>query len=743
MAKAANEKVRPQHVSQTQVVNIEAESKLPTLMRMVSQPKAKRISFNIWKQSEVIPATNRVSLRVTAEERKKLVQGATAPPPRFMVYPDSAVRLAWDTLIAVTTVFLAWRLPYSLVFEEETGSSVLGKSIDIFTDIVFICDVLCNFRTGYRRDIEIVLDPKQVAINYASTWFFVDLAGSIPYELIFDMGKGVERVAVKTSLKYLKIPKLFRLARVIRFVRKHLEFMYTFQLLLVFVSIVHWNACGWASTTSLEEDQAIYGNITSFTRYGMYLYASTGIVLNMSPVMTISPEHYIFAAILSFVGFGMMALVLASVTAIYIRHTSRASEYQNKIQTVMSDLKALQVPKELRTAAKNYYDMLWRVKKTSDRYERSIYEDEDLSPLIRAEIALHIHRRTIALVPLFKGCTDDCLASVVMRLKTQLYNAKDVVFHRGEPGRSMLIILRGKVKIIGPDNSVVAVLKEGSFFGEIGLLANTSRSATAVAATFCEMKSLDQRDAEVIFSLYPNILDRLYRESDKRKRENKTRSSFSNIKVLDNAHVVDKCTIDEVHHETSVRSRSRGFDRTNSREKMDRPSLLKVAGSKSLQNVYDSIEEEKPRGKPPASPPPISAGSGHAVVKETLSSLTSLHLDVERLKDTLQTIMDNQTQIMTKLNTMDVKGGLKRKDLVVTPKSAKIADRTFRQRRQSRDKEELLSMHEDIAALELPVTRVNMPPPLSRNGSLKDSTRSGHETSDEGKVSEYKSSDTS
>ncbi|KDO31350.1 hypothetical protein SPRG_03967 [Saprolegnia parasitica CBS 223.65] len=433
-------------------------------------------------------------------------------------------------------------------------------------------------------------------------------------------------------------------------------------------------------------------DLEPFTNYGIYLHASTSMLLNMTPYDNFSIQHVghcdctraLPVRCASVVcGFCMMSLIFASVTAIYIRQTSRASEYQAKIKTVMSDLKALQVPRELRTSAKNYYDMLWRVKKTSDRYERAIYEDEDLSPLIRAEIALHIHRRTIALVPLFKGCTDDCLASVVTRLKTHLYNEKDVIFHRGEPGRCMLIIIRGKVKIIGPDNAVVAVLKEGSFFGEIGLLANTSRSATAVAASFCEMKSLDQVDAEVIFALYPNILDRLYRESDKRKRENKNRSSVTSIKVLDNAHVIDKDAIDEMTFEERSAPLSRVFERSSSANEVlkgERLSLMVAAnnGTRSLKNLQnDRTDSERA-----ISSPPIAAGSGHTVVKETLSSLTSLRVDVERLKDTLQTILENQAQLMTKLNAVGTKGSVhKRKDGTVV-KSKATTDRSFKLRRQ-------------------------------------------------------------
>ncbi|KDO31349.1 hypothetical protein SPRG_03966 [Saprolegnia parasitica CBS 223.65] len=212
MGKAANEKVTPKRSALTRVINLDRKDDgMPSrLARLGHVPKVKQLSFNIWKQAEVLPATNRVSLRVTAEERKKIVQDVTAPPPRFMVYPDSTLRLSWDSLIAITTIGLTWRLPYSLVFEANMDTPSWTHAFDIVIDIVYLSDIVMNFRTGFRHDIEIVLDPKKVALHYITTWFFIDLAGAIPYELIFDAGKGVERVAVKTSLKYLKIPVLLR-----------------------------------------------------------------------------------------------------------------------------------------------------------------------------------------------------------------------------------------------------------------------------------------------------------------------------------------------------------------------------------------------------------------------------------------------------------------------------------------------------------------------------------------------------
>lgn len=60
-----------------------------------------------------------------------------------------------------------------------------------------------------------------------------------------------------------------------------------------------------------------------------------------------------------------------------------------------------------------------------------------------------------------------------------------VVFYANSPAECMYDILSGKVGIYAaygtPDEKLIAVLKEGDYFGEMGLLEETTRSATAAA----------------------------------------------------------------------------------------------------------------------------------------------------------------------------------------------------------------------------------------------------------------------
>lgn len=318
-----------------------------------------------------------------------------------------------------------------------------------------------------------------------------------------------------------------------------MRYAYALQTLASYISIIHWVACLWVDHIVLIETE------DELVAYGESLYAAVTLLLNISSI-PVKSESAFPCAMLAILGFLFNCLTLASVTSVVMGSASRAVQYQDKVRMVMNDLKSLQIPLELRKATKAYYETLWRMKNTSDRYEKAIYDDEDLSPALRSEIALYIHRGLVATVPLFQGCSDSCLACVVMKLKTQLYMRGDVVFHKGDPANSMVIISRGKVRVLSPDNdAILAVLKQGCFFGEIGLLRDMTRSCTVVSATFCELKSLQRKDAEEVFELYPQIYERLFAESEKRQRDTRLKASFYNVKVLDNAHSVDVSNVED------------------------------------------------------------------------------------------------------------------------------------------------------------------------------------------------------
>lgn len=71
----------------------------------------------------------------------------------------------------------------------------------------------------------------------------------------------------------------------------------------------------------------------------------------------------------------------------------------------------------------------------------------------------------------------------------------EVLFNEGDKGRVMYLIREGKIKIIkgvGDEEKVLAVLKDGDFFGEMAIIDGSPRSAGAVAVTPTSLLVIDE-----------------------------------------------------------------------------------------------------------------------------------------------------------------------------------------------------------------------------------------------------------
>ena len=74
-------------------------------------------------------------------------------------------------------------------------------------------------------------------------------------------------------------------------------------------------------------------------------------------------------------------------------------------------------------------------------------------------------------------------------------NPGEVLFEEGDKGEVMYLIREGKIKITkgkGEDEKVLAVLKEGDFFGEMSIIESAPRSASAIAVTPVSLLVIDK-----------------------------------------------------------------------------------------------------------------------------------------------------------------------------------------------------------------------------------------------------------
>jgi voltage-gated potassium channel len=112
----------------------------------------------------------------------------------------------------------------------------------------------------------------------------------------------------------------------------------------------------------------------------------------------------------------------------------------------------------------------------------------------------------VARVPLFAGLDATRIAAIARLLKPQIVPARQVVVRRGEPADAMFFIMEGEVEVeIEPP----VKLAKGQFFGEVGLLLDTTRNATVAALSECRLLVLDRADFQRLMHQHPDLKARI------------------------------------------------------------------------------------------------------------------------------------------------------------------------------------------------------------------------------------------
>lgn len=72
------------------------------------------------------------------------------------------------------------------------------------------------------------------------------------------------------------------------------------------------------------------------------------------------------------------------------------------------------------------------------------------------------------------------------------FEAGQVIFRKDEPGEVMYAVIEGEVDIVAQEKVIICVAA-GGILGEMALIDEAPRSATAVAKTACKLVPIDKK----------------------------------------------------------------------------------------------------------------------------------------------------------------------------------------------------------------------------------------------------------
>jgi len=184
-----------------------------------------------------------------------------------ILHPFGSFHCVWDILIILVLVYSCFEVPVTLAFNLELSLHHPLGILSFSMDCSLLLDIVVTFRTAYYNKwdhLNLVRDPKSIAIQYLKGWFFIDLLTSLPFEFIVEFVSvdtysdtvifGLPIFDIFRLLRFVRIIKMLRLFKMMRIfddvvdqiaAREFLIFLKFLKVFFLMLTVTHLAACLW------------------------------------------------------------------------------------------------------------------------------------------------------------------------------------------------------------------------------------------------------------------------------------------------------------------------------------------------------------------------------------------------------------------------------------------------------------------------------------------------------------------
>ncbi|KAG8199681.1 hypothetical protein JTE90_022131 [Oedothorax gibbosus] len=429
------------------------------------------------------------------------------------------------------------------------------------TLIIYIIDITVHCRTGYLEQGLLVRDRKKLIKNYTSSIAFkMDILSVFPTDILYVI-TGTRCESKVPCGVIVRLNRLFRFPRMLEFFDRtetRTNFPYAFRiakLIFYILVIIHWNACFFFAMSyaiGFGTDTWVYKNVSD-PKYGslshQYIYSFYWSTLTLTTIGEVPvPEQdieYLFVVIDFLVGVLIFATIVGNIGSMITNMNAARADFQSRMDNVKQYLEFRKVGQDLENRVIKWFDYLWTNKQSLD--ENTV--TSTLPDKLKAEIAIHVHLDTLKQVRIFQDCEPGLLVQLVLRLRLQVFSPGDYICRKGDVGKEMYIVKRGRLQVVGDDGrTVFATLCDGSVFGELSLLnisgvkTGNRRTANVRSVGYSDLFCLSKEDLWAVLEEYPEAQKLLI----ERGKQILIKDGLLDVEALKASEVVQESLSDKV-----------------------------------------------------------------------------------------------------------------------------------------------------------------------------------------------------
>jgi hypothetical protein len=136
--------------------------------------------------------------------------------------PDSQGKQTWDAWCLLLLLYCSFAVPYNIAFDSGSSGGGLTTTdyVDVLINTMFMIDIALTFITAYDKQGCLVTDYRKIAENYLKSWFFLDVAGSFPFDQVISLALEANGQGSSSNLSAIKLIRMLKLVRALKFLNK-------------------------------------------------------------------------------------------------------------------------------------------------------------------------------------------------------------------------------------------------------------------------------------------------------------------------------------------------------------------------------------------------------------------------------------------------------------------------------------------------------------------------------------------
>ncbi|KAJ6644612.1 Cyclic nucleotide-gated cation channel subunit A [Pseudolycoriella hygida] len=403
---------------------------------------------------------------------------------RLSVDPSLPSHYRWLAVVSLAVLYnIIFVVGRAVFWEINRNAPVLWWTLDYLCDFIYLIDTLVHCHEGYLEQGLLVRDAAKLRTHYFSTkGWRLDILSMLPTDFAYIWWPPSSCNAKVPCPVIVRLNRLLRLPRMWEwFDRTETATGYPnafriCKVVLAILVLIHWNACLYFAISyalGFGTDNWVYNlngpkNSTLSRQYIYSFYWSTLTLTTIGETPT--PENdaeYLFVVADFLAGVLIFATIVGNIGSMISNMNVARVEFQNRMDGVKQYMAFRKVGHELEARVIRWFAYTWAQSGALDE-ERVLAA---LPDKLKAEIAIRVHMDTLKQVRIFQDCEPGLLEALVLKLKLQVFSPGDYICRKGDVGKEMYIVKRGRLSVVADDGiTVLATLGAGSVFGEVSVL---------------------------------------------------------------------------------------------------------------------------------------------------------------------------------------------------------------------------------------------------------------------------------